>query len=198
MRIALALVAAAVLLSGCGPSYVRGSEMPELDEYAMGTGLDKKDLEGLFEKNIHSLMGAPIMGMWRQQAGSGKTVAVAIFPIKNETTEHIDGALNTLLSKMETKLVNAGYLDVISYERQKALVKELRWQQNDAFNPSKAAQLGRQLGAHFFVTGKVYDNAERTKDERRVQYTLFMQVLSVETGALKWQNEASLTKGLVQ
>ena len=62
----------------------------------------------------------------------------------------------------------------------------------------KAAQLGKQLGVSYFITGKVYDSAEKSGSERRIQYFLFMQAIEVETGAIRWQSEANLTKGLVK
>ena len=51
----------------CGPSYVRGSEDPELDEYAMSTGLDKKDLEQLFNQNMKSLMTSALGLKWKER-----------------------------------------------------------------------------------------------------------------------------------
>ncbi len=188
----------ALALAGCGgPAYVRGSENPELDEYAMSTGLDKKDLQKLFAQNSKSLLASGAMKRWKDASRDGKEPTVAIFPIKNETSEHIDSQLQALLSDFETELVNSGYVTVISYERQKQLVRELKIQQSAAFDPDKAAQLGKQLGAQYFVTGKVYDSAEKSGSERRVQYFLFMQAVDVETGALRWQNKAELTKGLI-
>ena len=44
----------------------------------------------------------------------------------------------------------------------------------------------------------VFANDERQNDERRVQYTLFMQVLDAETGEVLFQNKASVTKALVR
>lgn len=199
-RLAWTAGACALLLlaPGCGgPSYVRGSENPELDEYAMSTGLDKKDLETLFDENVKSLLNSGAMRRWKDMSREGDEATVAIFPVRNETSEHIDSQLDALLSKFETELVNSGYVSVISRERQKQLVEELKLQQSAAFDPDQAAQLGRQLGAKYFVTGKIYDSAEKTGDERRVQYFLFMQAIEVETGAIRWQNEANLTKGLV-
>ena len=192
-------ITAGLALSACGggPAFVRGSEDPELDEYAMSTGLDKRDLEKLFDENAKSLLDSGAMRRWKDQAQGGKEPTVAIFPVVNETSEHIDSQLQALLSKFETQLVNSGYVTVISHERQRMLVDELAKQQSAAFDPDKAAQLGKQLGAQYFVTGKVYDSAEKSGDERRVQYFLFMQAVDVETGAIRWQNEANLTKGLV-
>ena len=193
-----ALLASTLFTTGCGgPSYVRDSDLPEIDEYAMSTGLDKRDLERLFDQNAKSLMGSGAMQRWKDSSRDGKEVTVAIFPVKNETSEHIDSQLAALLSKFETQLVNGGYVTVISRERQERLIEELRLQQSAAFDPDKAAQLGRQLGAQYFVTGKIYDSAEKSGSERRVQYFLFMQAIDVETGAVRWQNEANLTKGLV-
>jgi len=197
-HVAAALAALSLAWAGCaGPTYVRGSEMKDLDEYAMSTGLDKKDLEGLFEENWKSLTDGGLYGRWRTGAEGGDVARVAVFPFANETSEHIDGPLDALLSKVETRLVNSGFVDVISRERQKELVEELRTQSSAAFDPAKAGALGRQMGARYFITGKVHDSAERTGGERRVQYFLFMQVVDVETGGIRWQNEAGLTKGLV-
>lgn len=195
---AITVLLAGFLLSACGgPAYVRGSENPELDEYAMSTGLDKRDLERLFDENVKSLLASGAMRRWKDAAAEGKEATVAIFPVKNETSEHVDSQLQALLSKFETKLVNSGYVTVISRERQEQLIRELKLQQGAAFDPDQAAQLGKQLGAQYYVTGKVYDSAEKSGSERRVQYFLFMQAIDVETGAIRWQNEANLTKGLV-
>ena len=192
----LAIVAPMLACAG-GPSYVRGSEMKELDEYAMSTGLDRKDLETLFDDNWKSLQESGLLGEWKAAKAGGNKLAVAVFPFANETSEHIDSQLDALLAKVETRLINSRSATVIDRERQKQLVEELRVQSSAAFDPAKSGQLGRQIGAQYFITGKVYDSAERTGDERRVQYFLFMKVVSVETATVEWQNEAALTKGLV-
>jgi hypothetical protein len=183
-----------LLAAGCGgPTYVRDTDVKNLDEYAMSTGLDKRDIERLYDENARSLMESAVVGQWKKEPP-----VVAIFPITNETSEHVGPQLDALLSKLETQFVNGGYAQVVSRERQKQLIAEAESQRGGAFDPSSAATYGKQLGARFFVTGKLHDSAERTKGERRVQYFLFMQVVDVETGVIRWQNEAQLTKGLVQ
>ncbi len=195
-----ALVSSVMACSG-KPAFVRGSDNPDLDNYAMSTGLDKVDLEKLFNQNASSLLGpeSGVMRRWKNNSLGGNEARVAIFPVKNETSEHVDSQLQALLSKFETKLINSGYVTVVSYENQKKLlVEEIKTQQSAAFDPDKAAQLGKQLGANYFITGKIYDSAEKSGSERRVQYFLFMQAIEVETGAIRWQNEANLTKGLIK
>ncbi|MDD5305855.1 MAG: penicillin-binding protein activator LpoB [Deltaproteobacteria bacterium] len=189
-----ATVAVCVLALSCGPTYVRGSENPELDKYAMSTGLDKVDLEKLFDENVKSLMESAVVASWKAEP---RPPIVSIFPIANETSEHIRDQLDTLLSKMETKLVNSGVVSVVDHAQQDQLIAEIKKQQSGAFDEAQSAKVGRQLGARFFVSGKVYDSTERAEDEKRVQYFLFMKVVEVETGLVRWQNEANLTKGLV-
>ena len=194
---AVALAVSAAGLTGCGPQYVRDSEEPRLDDYTMSLRLDRKDLERLYEDNADKLFSSSIVEQWERQAATGTAPVVAIFPMRNETTEHIESGLDALLSKFETDLVNESAADVVSHENQPDLIAEIKRQQSSAYDPARLAEYGRQLGAQYFVTGKVYDVAERVDDERRVQYFMFVQVLDVATGAIKFQNESKLTKGLI-
>jgi len=187
-------VGLAALALGCGPTYVRGSEVEGLDDYAMSTGLDKRDLEQLFDENWKSLGESAVAEKWKAEP---EPPVVSLFPVSNETSEHIRDQLDALLSKMETKLINGGLATVVDHAKQDALIEEVKKQQGGAFDESKSAEVGRQLGAKYFLTGKIYDSAEKVEDERRVQYFLFMKVVEVETGVVRWQNEANLTKGLV-
>ena len=87
---------------------------------------------------------------------------------------------------------------MVSHENQPDLIAEVKRQQSEAYDPARLAEFGRQLGAQYFVTGKVYDVAEQVKAEKRVQYFMFVQVIEVATGAIKFQNESALSKGLIK
>lgn len=186
-----------LVIAGCGGQHARGTDDPDLDEMTMSLRFDRKDLEILYGKNVEALFDSSIVEKWKRQASGGKAPVVAVFPIRNETSEHIRGALDSLVSKFETDLVNETPVDVVSRERQEELIDETKQQQAAAYDPERLAQYGRQLGAQYFVTGKVYDVAERTEGKRRVQYFLFIQVLSVETGTIEFQKETSLSKALL-
>ena len=185
-----------IILPACGggPAYVRGSEVPDLDNATMSTKFDKRDLEKLFAETEGHFNKSGLMRKWKT---STSDVRVAVFPIRNETSEHIDSQLETLLADFETSLVNEGTVTVISRERQRMLIEELKLQRSAAFNPKETAQLGKGLGAKYFITGKITSSSERTGSEKRVQYFLFMQALEIETGAIRWQKKATLTKGLI-
>jgi uncharacterized protein (TIGR02722 family) len=181
------------LLAGCGPKAVRDSDVAGLDTQAMSTGLDKRDLEKMLHENMTALQNAPVIQRWSAE----DRPAVAVIPLRNETSEHIDSSLDALISDIETTLVNAGHVKVISMDQQPKLVEEIRRQYSGAFDPSQTAQWGKQVGAKYIVTGKVYNTDERQSGERRVQYFMFIQVLDVQSGEILFQNKTAVTKAIM-
>ncbi len=190
---ALALVAAAGL-TACGPSYVRGSQVEGLDDPAMGTGLDKRDIEQLLHENLKSLMSSPVANSWNNDHSRP---TLAIYPLANDTSEHIDSQLQALLSDVETFMVNSGLVTVVSVERQQQMIAELEKQHGGGFDPNHIAEYNRQLGAKYYLTGKVFNSDERADENRRVQYFMFMQLVDVSTSAVVWQNKATFTKAIL-
>ena len=193
------ILTATLLLIGAAcsgdPKYVRQEDEPRLDDYTMSLRFDRRDLEILYDEVIHELLNSRIVRDWDQASSAPN---VAIFPMRNETSEHIDGQMDTLLSKFETDLVNRTSVSVISHRDQEDLIAEVVAQQSDAYDPSQITQYGRQMGAQYFITGRIYDVSERVEDQRRVQYFLFVQVINVETGQIHFQHEAARTKGLIR
>ena len=186
------------LLAACGgpqPTYVRGSEVQGLDDPAMSTGLDRRDLEQLLSENMSHFTASPFYDEVGRRTGNRPTVA--IMPMENWTTEHIEPQLHALLGMVETQLVNSGRFTVVAASLRDEILDELRLQQGEEFDTARAVRVGRQLGVHYFLTGRVVDNTERSASARRVQYFMFMQAIDVETGAVTWQNQAELTKAII-
>lgn len=182
------------LATACGgPQPVRGDDVEGLDDDAMSTGLDRRDLQKMLHENMEALQDSAVIRRWEKESRP----AVAVLPLRNETTEHIDSALDALLSDIETKLVNAGHVRVISMENQSKLKEEVRQQYADGYDPANIARWGRQVGARYIVTGKVFSADERHEDERRVQYFMFIQVLDVETSDILFQHKTAVTKALI-
>jgi PBP1b-binding outer membrane lipoprotein LpoB len=196
---ALALMSLVLLAgaTGCGPKAYRGgpgTEHPQLDEPAMSVVLDRKDIEYLVSENIKAFQQSMI---WNETIiRSDAPPYVAIWPIQNATTQHIEDQASAILSSIETHLVNSGRVRMVSRERQQELVNELRLRQSDIYDPATAGKLGRQLGAQYFVTGRITSVDERLKSTHRLQYSLILQVIEVETGLIRFQNEAIRSKAL--
>lgn len=186
-------LAGSLAACGGGPKAVRGDDVAGLDNQAMSTGLDRRDLQKMGNELLTMMQTSPVIQRWQGE----NRPAIAVLPIRNETSEHIDSGLSALISDIETSLINSGVVRVISHENQAALMEEIRQQNTDAFNPQQISQWGQQIGARYFVTGKVFTTDERMSEERRVQYYLFLQVIDVQTGEILWQNKTSVTKAIV-
>lgn len=191
--LALSFVSIALALTGCGPSYTRGSQDPSVDNAAMSTGLDKDDIQRMLSENLNHLRTSPVMDIWRSHRSQD---TVSIFPFINDTTEHLEPQLQAILGEAETWLVEANVVTMVSRERQNQMIAEVEGQQHPAFRQDHVAQYARQMGVKFFVTGKVSANDERSEGARRVQYTFFMQVIEVESGVIRWQHKSYVTKAV--
>jgi PBP1b-binding outer membrane lipoprotein LpoB len=187
--VAGAIVSCAPVVSRGGP----GTLNPGLDEAPLSTKLDRKDLEYLVEQNLSALYAS---AFWTGEvAGRGRPF-VTIFPIRNDTSQHVDDEMATLLSSIETSLVNSGAVNVVSRERQSQMLAEIDYQNGAGMDPATAAQIGRQLNAKYYITGKLGAVDERLKKTRRVQYSLFIQVIDVETSLIKFQHESIRSKAV--
>ena len=190
-------IAFAAALSGCAATAMRGGEgtdNPNLDRPAMSVTLDRDDITYLVADYLKSLEASPF---WQETIKSApQPPIVAIWPIQNATTQHLDDQMLTLLSSIETSLINTNRVRVVARSRQEELANEIGVQHGAAFDPSTAQRFGRQLGAQYFFTGKITSVDERLNNVRRLQYTLFLQVIDVETGLIRFQNEVTRSKAV--
>lgn len=184
-------------LLACAPRAIRGgpdTENPSMDEPALSVGLDRTDCQYLVDQNLGQLYESRF---WLHDvAGAAKPPAVAIWPILNATSQHIEDQLLIVLSSIETSFVNSGEVRMVDRARQEQLAREIGIQQGAIYDPTSALRLGRQLGARYFVTGKMGSVEEKLSDTRRVQYTLFLQVVEIETGEIRFQHESARSKAL--
>lgn len=198
-RLLVAGIAMVALLTAtaCAPRALRGgdgTDNPAMDNPAMSTTLDRADIDYLVEQNTAPLYAS---AFWtRDVQAAAEPPLVAIWPIQNATSQHLGDQMLTLLSSLETGLVNSGDVRVVARSRQEELSREIGIQQGAIFNQSSAQQLGRQLGAQYFLTGKITSVDERLSKTRRIQYSLFIQVIEIETGLIKFQHEATRSKAL--
>lgn len=182
--------------SACGSAtYVRGDEVEGFDDQTMGTTLDKRDIDQLLHENLKAFTESGTAKRW---VAEGTRPTLTIYPLANETSEHVGSQLDALLSEVETYMVNAGFVRMVSVERQKQMIGELEKQHGGGFDPAHMAEYNKQLGAQFYMTGKVYASDQKASGERRVQYFMFMQVIDVATSEIIWQNKSEVTKGIAK
>ena len=193
----VATLAAAAATAGCGgtPTYVRGGEVDGFDDATMGTTLDKRDIDQLLHENLKAFSES---GFAKRLASGTERPVLTMYPMANETSEHIGSQLDAIMSDIETYMVNSNLVRVVSVERQKQMIAEIEKQHGGGFDPKHIAEYNKQLGAQYYVTGKVFASDQRAAGERRVQYFMFMQAIDVATSEVVWQNKSSVTKGIAK
>jgi len=195
----LTLLAAVTTLAlfGCATEVVRGGEgtaNPELGRAAMSVKLDREDINYLVKDYLSQMQASRF---WLSDVrAQGSRPTMAIWPIQNSTSQHIEDQLYTLLSSIETALVNTGDVRVVDRAAQEALIREIGIQQTSAYDPASAQRMGRHLGVKYFITGKITSVDEKLMKQKRVAYSLFLQVLEVETGLIEFQTEVVRYKGM--
>lgn len=194
--LAVSIFALSSLIPGCGGGRraVRGDDEPGLDHAAMSTSLDRRDLQKALNENMQIMRNSAIVQRWMGE----NRPPVAVLPMRNETSEHIDSALQALITDVETQLINWGAVRVISLENQQQMMAEIRRQYSDGFDQTQIAHWGKQIGARYFIDGKVFSTDERVGDQRRVQYYMFVRAMSVETGEVLFQNKVAITKAIIR
>ncbi len=189
--LALALIPLLVLPACFGPSYSRGSEDHEIDEPALSTRLDRVDLEMALAEWTFGLDGSPFVKTLGERKPS-----IAILHIANDSSEHIGGALDTLLNSAETRLVQSGQWNVVdnSTLSADAIIAERLRDLGDDVDDATIAALGKEFGIEYFINGRIGDTAEKSGDLRRVQYYLFLRVTEVATKLIRYQASIDITK----
>ena len=192
-----ALCVCVAISTSCAPRAMRGgagTANPNLDAPAMSTTLDKTDIDYLVNEILNPMLSSRF---WAGEVrASTPPPLVAVWPIQNNTSYHLDDQMLSLLSSIETTLVNSGDVRVVNRQRQSELAREVGLQQGNDFDAITARSVGRQMGAQYFITGKITSVEEKIQSTRRVQYMLFIQVLEIETGLIKFQNESARSKAL--
>lgn len=179
-------------LAACSsPTIQRGSDDPQIDEAALSTRLDRVDLDRALDQ-------------WYEQFRASKFALdvpadnrrLAVLEIDNDTSEFIGSALRNLIEAVETEIVNDGVFDVLSNDEiaRDAIMQERLRSLGDTVDPETVAALGRELGVHYFVHGRVGETAEKTRDKKRIQYFLFLKVTEVATTRIVFQQSIPITK----
>jgi hypothetical protein len=198
MRVRILLVAFAAAFVACGGErrIVRGAHEPAVDEPAMSLGLDKDDVQRALKKVLDKLRTSTLMTAWLRDRGQD-TVSIAYF--RNDTGRRVDPQLEAMLSETETWLVQTGAVTMIARERpgvestrQRGDAAFFRFQARD--DDARLAQIGRQRGVKYYVTGKLQSSDETWQDAHRLQYWVFLQILESDTGAIRFQEKAEVTK----
>lgn len=166
-----------------------------IEEYDEGTRIVTRkfgpsDLEDLGSRLMTKLAKCKLP--WTQNMPR-----VAIIDFRNDTDKP---GLNKqpFFDVIETAMFEMGRFDMIDYENSQMLLKEAGYSRFDAYDNSKAVELGKALRAKFVMWGDISVASDIDGDGRTVkQYRLSMKVTEVETHRIVYKaTEAAKLKAV--
>ena len=179
------------LCTGCGGYFQAHSDE---NDTAMTIELTPDELEALFRRISESLQESGMMRLWNAYARQGKPIKLGVLTIENQVKSNLGNTLTTQLTALENDLREAG-LKVVSRSAQPHLLNGLRDPIEQTIIKKKVEVLGQQLEVQYLLTGKLYSVTDDHDQGQTIQYFLFMQVIEVKNGAVRWQMEVETLKG---
>lgn len=178
-------------LPGCGASVVRGSDKPKINDPALSIRFDQKDVNQIVGKMVDELLAS---AFFAEVTDGPEKPRIAIDELVNETDQHLN--TEEVLTLIQGKVINTRKMTFVDKAAREKAERELGMQLRDVVAAGTAAQIGKQLGFRYFLTGKIWSGTEQLKGVKRVQYRVVLKVLDIESLAIEWQAEESVTKQL--
>lgn len=124
--------------------------------------------------------------------GSPKLI-VALLPISNKTSEHID--TDVLSDDLQIEMLRAGSLRFVDRTKLKEISKEFDLGGSGLVDPSTVKRAGSVLGADLLLTGEMTGITKSVGNKQLSYYRLSMRLLQVSTDEVVWAEKYEIKKG---
>jgi uncharacterized protein (TIGR02722 family) len=161
------------------------------DDMAEDRLLDDKfnetDMRQIADAMITSLVGSPVVLESKQRP------VVLVTLVKNRSEEHID--MKSMTDKIKVALVKSGKFRFTEKEVRSELAEELQYQNQSGYvDAASARQVGKQIGANYFLTGELTDRVQEVGKKKYVYYKATFNLVNIQTGILDWTDEKEIRK----
>jgi uncharacterized protein (TIGR02722 family) len=178
---ALAIIFFLSLACATSTTYVRPDQVTELD-----TTFSDTDLKMMAEKMASSILELPAI---KQKATQPK---IAIMNIENRTFQHIDTA--GITEKILVSLLKSGLIRFVDRTTLIEMANEKNLAEKQALSDQEAAELGKLIGADFFMLGGIMSIEKRTGIKDIAYYKLTLRLVDVQTSEIIWADEKEIKK----
>ena len=184
MLLSIALVI--IFSSGCASTPNVSYGNPEQVE-TVTADFGSTDLQMIAEKMVNSLLATPLLQ-------SGKRPVMYVSSVKNKTDEHID--TKSITDKIKVTLLKSGRVQFSAVsEANDEIIKQLEYQNlTDYVDPSTRKNLGKQVGADYFLYGEITSIKKRAGKVEDVYFKITLNLVNISTGLLEWADEKEIRK----
>jgi uncharacterized protein (TIGR02722 family) len=197
LRLSAALLCL-LLLAGCAPEQT--TEIDLETDTAEDADYSSADLLIIADEMVASIKANGFYNQYAAAHGGQRPVMILARSLENNTDEHIDTRM--ILDKVRTALIKDGVAQFVDDQAFDQALDQLNMQATDLYDDSKAAQLGRFVGAHYIMRGSIGNIRKMDGRETRNYFLITMTIVDIETLLITWIDEVEWkrksTKGSVR
>jgi len=189
-HIGLALLAAVLLVAGCGSSKQVSRIDPATPVDLSGRWNDT-DSRWVAEAIISDCL-AHSWTTQHMQANNGDVPVLIVGAVRNMGTEQIP--VGTFLADIERALINSGRARVVARPDER---EDLRLERADQWANASAEtvkRLGQELGADYMMTGTINTISDRVEGKQVIFYQVDLMLMDIETNLKVWMGQHKIKK----
>jgi hypothetical protein len=179
-----------VVLAACG-----GPATKEIDiatDTAENADFSSADLATITDGMMNSIAANGFFQQYKAANAGRKPVMLLAKELKNDTDEHINTRL--VLEKIRTRMINEGLADFVDDQAFDMALDQLNLQASDLYDNTKAAQIGKFVGAKYVLRGTI-SNIRKIDGRKNYNYmNVTMNIFEVETLLIKWTDEVEFKR----
>ena len=186
LMILLSFLLVTIIASGCASTPNVSYGNPDQVE-TVTADFGSTDLQMIAEKMVNSLLATPLLQ-------SGKRPVMYVSGVKNKTDEHID--TKSITDKIKVTLLKSGRVQFSAVsEANDEIIKQLEYQNlTDYVDPSTRKNLGKQVGADYFLYGEITSIKKQAGKVEDVYFKITLNLVNISTGLLEWADEKEIRK----
>ncbi len=189
--IAAAVLAFAVLASGCG------SDPARIDAAGTGTltttnDVNVKDWQIAAEKCVNSMLTSGSLAR-----NDGRKSVVMVSTVKNSTNQHID--IQILTQKIRTAILRSGQAITTTAvgangPEDKATKQVRDLQDDEMFNQDTVQKMGTAIAPDFSLAGEITQQTAAQGRMRESYFYFHLTLTDLKTGLAVWEDEVEIAK----
>lgn len=182
------ICSAMLIMSGCSAST---KNLNLEDDLHYDASYDFSDKKQIVERLVTPLLSATLFPV------KVKPILI-IYPVVNETSEHISTA--GITDEIRMKLIQSGRVRFINEHQRENIQKEISYQNRGYVDPTLRVEQGRQLGADYILSGtlrsikKKQPKQWRLNKKERIYYSLDLTMTDLKTGEIVYADQAELAR----
>jgi uncharacterized protein (TIGR02722 family) len=179
-----------LLLAACAPKQT--TEIDLETDTAEDADYSSADLMRITEEMVASIRANGFYYNYAASHSGEKPVMILARALENNTDEHIDTRL--ILDKVRTALIKEGVASFVDDQAFDQALDQLNMQATDLYDDTKAARLGRFVGAHYIMRGSISNIRKVEGRETRNYFNVTMTIVDIETLLITWIDEVEFKR----